>query len=255
MIDSKTDDRVRNRLLDIPKRIMLSPYHGALVAGERSARYVRSLGVAAEHIASHYNTLDIASLRVLTAGMAASKFSARPFLIVARLIPEKNLSVALEAYSRYRKSGGKRRLSVIGEGPEGDRLQAQARRLSISDAIEWCGSRSRAEVAASMRQALALLLPSMSETYGLVVIEALAQGLPVIVSTRAGVVDLPVTNGNGAVLIDPQNVAGIEQAMRELDCGEAEWKVWSDAASAAAGKADARHFAASVVQLAGLEQH
>lgn len=254
MIDSKADDRARGPILQWLKRIMLSPYGGALVAGKRSADYVRSLGVSADRIALHYNTLDIGALRNLAKHVETLAFASRPFLVVARLIPEKNLAAALEAFAAYRNAGGKRVLAIIGEGPEEERLRALADDLGLAGLIEWRGSHSRGDVAVAMRRALALLLPSTSETYGFVVIEALAQGLPVIVSERAGVVDLPIINGVEGRVIDPANVAQICAAMQAIDSSEEEWRAWSDAASAAAGRAQTHHFVASVEGLAGLEQ-
>ncbi len=254
MLDSKADDRRRNPITNWLKRLSMRPYAGAIVAGERSAEYARQLGIPEDAIASHYNALDIAALQRLTFQAEAVEFAGRPFLIVARLIPEKNLHVGLEAYSQYVTKGGKRRLSIIGEGPEEASLMATAERLGLTGYVDWLGARPRVEVAQAMHGALALLLPSTSETYGFVVIEALAQGLPVIVSERAGVVDLPIDNGVEGLVIDPANTSQLTQAMWKIDSGESAWIEFSNAALSAADRGDTRHFVRSVEQLAGLER-
>lgn len=251
MLDSKADDRPRNPLLAIPKRVMLAPYRGALVAGERSARYAAELGIDRHRIASHYNALDIAGLRALGGSTATTAFVERPFLVVARLVPEKNLAMALRAFASYRRTGGKRRLAIVGEGPLGPELASLARTLGLTDQIEWRGKCGRAAIMSAMRGALALLLPSTSETYGLVVVEALANGLPVVVSCRAGVVDLPLVNDREGMVIDPASDGQLLAAMQALDRDQELWQRMSCAARQAADLADTRHFLASVECLAG----
>lgn len=249
MLDSKVDDPRGKLPIRWLKRFMMLPYHGALTAGERSAAYARALGI--RQVASHYNTLDIAALQELGESGPGVPFDERPFVIVARLIQQKNLGAALEALATYRSHGGARGLVVIGDGPEGPKLRDQALRLEIGDLVDWRGALPRAEVAMAMRQSLALLLPSISETYGFVVLEALAQGLPVIVSGRAGVIDLPINDGAEGLVIDPTRTADLVSAMERLDRGEATWRTFSDAARAAAMRGDARHFVKAIEELTG----
>jgi len=252
MIDSKADDRPRSRFSRMASRIALLPFAAALVAGPRSQDYVASLGIPAWRTQPHYDTLSVRTLRALADGDEPPGFADRPFLVVARLVPEKNLGAALEAYAYYRShGGGARRLIVIGEGPEADVLRQQSQRVGIEEHIEWRGWQDRMAVAKAMRMSLALLLPSTSETYGFVVIEALAQGLVPIVSVNAGAVDVLIDQGMNGFAVDPDNPQDLYEAMIALDHSEVLWRRMSAAALAASERGDVRHFVRSVELLAG----
>ena len=249
MLDSKSDDRPRDPVFALPKRIMMLPYAGALVAGERSARYAENLGISSERIVSHYNTLDVSALQKAGSGALPIGFADRPFLVVARLIPEKNLAFLLSVFAEYLEQGGTRGLVIIGDGPLGAQLRRRASELGLDSHVVWRGRCGRIEVAQAMRRSLALLLPSISETYGLVGIEALAQGLPVIVSRRAGFVDLPIREGREGFLVDPECPETLLEAMQRLDHDEERWLRMSARAAKTAQLGDVRYFVRSVEQL------
>lgn len=251
MGDSKWDDRPRRMLGCIAKRLALLPYCGAIAAGPRSADYFRRLGVAQNRIAGGYDTLDIARLRKLAGhkSAAAANFlrdDDAPFLIVARLIREKNLAAALRAYAAYRNGGGSRRLRIAGDGPLRESLQTTAADLGLSDTVDWLGNVPNAVAMAQMAKAYALLLPSVQETYGLVVVEAFAAGLPAIVSQRAGVTDALVQDGVNGIVINPPNAAELFTAIGRMDADPALHSAMSRAAWDSAMRADARHFANAV---------
>lgn len=98
-------------------------------------------------------------------------------LYVGRLSPEKGLDTLLAAWQRV---AGKVPLKIVGDGPLADRVASAAR--EIGD-VQWLGQQSRDKVLALMRNAFALIVPSVwYETFALVVAEAYAVGLPVIAS-------------------------------------------------------------------------
>ena len=250
MLDSKEDDRKRSRSSRWLRRLSLAPYRGALVAGPRSREYAQSLGIAADRIASDYNALDVASLKAMGETAQPIAFGDRAFLVVARLVGKKNIPAALRAFGRYvRDHGGKRRLAIIGEGPERARLQELAGTLQVGERVDWLGGRPRAEVAVAMRRAHALVLPSTVEQYGLVVAEALAQGLVPIVTARAGSVDVLIDNGVNGLVFEPEDEQALLDAMLALDMNEDLWRQMSVAALTSAWRGDIRHFVASVNRL------
>lgn len=95
-----------------------------------------------------------------------------------------------------------------------------------------------------------LILPSLEEQFGLVVLEAMALGLPAIVSNRAGAVDLLVDNLVNGIEVDPLSRAGLVAAMAEIARDEARWERFSLAAREASERGSAAHFAAAVARLA-----
>ena len=102
------------------------------------------------------------------------------FLVVGRLTRLKGLDVALRALSGLK--GYDWTLDVLGEGDERVSLELLASELGIGERVRFLGDRERQEVESYMAGASCLLFPSYSEGMGLVVLEALSAGLPVIAS-------------------------------------------------------------------------
>lgn len=253
MIDSKFDDKPRSIQRELVKTLAMAPYCGALVGSRRSAAYVRFLGMAARPVAEGFDCLDVAHLQGLSARpRGAVAHGLRHFLIVARLVPEKNLQLALHAFARWRAVAvHPRRLRIIGAGPADIALRNLAAELGIAGQVDFVGTQGRVAVAEAMRDALCLLLPSKQETFGFVVVEALAQGLPVLVSGNAGAVDGLIDNGVNGWIIDPCRPAVLIAAMARLDADGAAWAAASAVALAAAPRGDVRHFVRGVAALAG----
>ena len=248
--DSKGDDRDRSRLNAVARKVMMWPYHGALVAGPRSAQYVASMGISQDRIALNYSSLDIARLRRLGELSLSVAFVERPFMIVARLVAKKNIATAIRAFASYRHNGGQRNLEIAGDGPEGPALAQLSAALGLSEHVRLLGALNQAEVALAMRKSLAMILPSTVEQFGLVVTEALAQGLVPIVSSHAGAVDVLIDHGENGVVFDPTDEEALLRAMESLDRDESLWKRMSAAAYKSADRGDVRHFVASVEELA-----
>jgi glycosyltransferase involved in cell wall biosynthesis len=101
-----------------------------------------------------------------------------PFLFIGRLVPYKGLEVLVEAMAGVREG----RLVLVGEGPLRASLVEQIKTLGLADRVRVAGALPRKEILAIMSHARALVLPSLdaSETFGLVQLEAMAAGLPVV---------------------------------------------------------------------------
>lgn len=251
MADSKYDDFPRRAWVERVKALLLRPYHGAIVASRRSAEYFAGLGVPRRRIVPGYDTLDLARLRTQgNRDAPVPAFASRAFVIVARLVPKKNIAAALRAYAAYRARGGsKRRLRILGDGPLEAELKAEAEALAIGDAVDFAGFVQTEAVSDTLRAALALLLPSVEEQFGFVVIEAMALGVPVICSRNAGAVDLMVDDGLNGFVVDPADSDAIASAMLTLDRDEGRHGAMAAAAAKAAPRGDAAHFADGVARL------
>ena len=94
---------------------------------------------------------------------------------------EKGFDVLLRALAISLAGGDRFHLSIVGKGYEGDALRTLAHELGIESAVTWVGAPDRAEMPAIYRAADAFVLASRHESFGVVVIEALASGLPVVV--------------------------------------------------------------------------
>ena len=99
-------------------------------------------------------------------------------LFVGRLVPFKGLAMLLEAIARVRVEFAVR-LEVIGDGPMGTVWRADAARLGLAGLVNFRGVQTLDEIAAAMRSAHVLCLPSIRESGGAVVLEAMASARPV----------------------------------------------------------------------------
>ena len=251
LMESKFDDYPRSLWREVGKSLFVAPYNGALAPSRRSRDYFAFLGIRRDTIELGYSAIDIARLSDAAKGDPKNiAFSKRPFLIVARLVPKKNISRVLQAFAQYRKgSKDRRELHIVGYGPLREELEAQAAKLGVGKAVRFLGAQEASEVAKAMAGAAALVLASTEEQFGLVVIEALAVGLPVIVSSNAGATDVLVRNLDNGVVIDPYDVESIVRAMAHIGGSEEVWQAMRERALETAERCDAARFAEGVARL------
>lgn len=169
--------------------------------------------------------------------------STRPVaLFVGRVAHEKNIGFLLEALLQARHTRPDLLLLIAGEGPAEDDLRREVARLGLHDAVQFIGYLDRArELPDCYAAADAFVFASRTETQGLVLLEAMAAGLPVVALAEMGTVDI-LAPGQGAVVpVDDPEVFGraladlINQPSRVRDlAGQARAyaATWSDAAMA-----------------------
>lgn len=224
MGDSQWRDRRRNPVKEWIKGWWVRRHFDAgFVAGERAAAYLQRLGCPLDRIWTGYDVVDNDRIAgaVSTArdradeGRRALGVPTRYFLFVGRLSPEKNLPRLIEAYAAYRRGAGPSAwgLVLVGGGPQDGVLRRLAQ---ATDGIVFAGFQQADRVADYYGLASCLVLPSLSETWGLVVNEAMAAGLPVLVSHRCGCVPELVRQGSNGYLCDPLDTHGIARAMAVL---------------------------------------
>ena len=101
----------------------------------------------------------------------------------------------------------------MGSGPQGDELKALAAELGVAQAVEFTGGLSKDKLTANYLEATAMVLPSWSEPWGLVVNEALHYGCPVIVSDRCGCVPELVENSDCGLVVACEDVGDLAAKM------------------------------------------
>jgi glycosyltransferase involved in cell wall biosynthesis len=136
------------------------------------------------------------------------------FLSVGHLVPQKGFDVLLHALALCHARGDRFHLSIVGKGYEEERLRAIARELGLDAAVTWLGAPERSSMPEVYRAADAFVLASRHESFGVVVIEALASGLPVV-ATRCGGPEEIVTPEVGE-LTPPEDPAALADAMSRL---------------------------------------
>ncbi len=250
---SKFDDYRRQLWREMLKCFFYLPYNGGIASGTRSVDYMCFLGIPANKVKPNYNAVSMARIRELSGASPAPAGLAhrdRHFVLVARFVPKKNISTALEAFAKYSSlTHNPRVLHLCGSGPLESQLREQVRLAGIEQLVVFRGFLQTADVCRTFASCLALLLPSIEEQFGNVVPEALAMGVPVIVSDNCGARDLLVRTGVNGFVIEPDNVEGLALFMRMLAEDENLWKSMCLAAQEASERGDAQRFAESVISL------
>ncbi len=104
------------------------------------------------------------------------------FISIGTLEYKKGMDVLLRAFAAVSERLGEAGLTICGAGPDAAALAQQAKELSVEDKVIFTGRISREEVAARLRENQCFVLPSRSETFGVVFIEAMACGLPIVMT-------------------------------------------------------------------------
>jgi len=138
-------------------------------------------------------------------------------LFVGRLVERKGVHYLLEALAQLRGSRPVR-LRVVGDGPMRPALEARARELGVEDLVTFEGFISNQELAQRFAECDAFVLPAVvdakgdTEGLGVVLVEALSYGKPVIASAAGGITDV-VRDGETGFLVPPADVAALVAAI------------------------------------------
>jgi glycosyltransferase involved in cell wall biosynthesis len=123
-------------------------------------------------------------------------------LYVGRLAREKNLPLLFETAAKVFSARPTARLWLVGDGPYRERLTMQARELGVGDRVKFVGAVDREEVDRFYAAADLFVFPSVTETQGLVVQEAMSHGLPAVAVTGGGASASIQDHSNGFVVKD-----------------------------------------------------
>jgi glycosyltransferase involved in cell wall biosynthesis len=233
----------------LPVRLFVRNAAAALPAGTLAREYLVSYGGPRERMFLFPNTCDVARLARASERARGQRAALRqslhlhsgPLLLyVGRLVPAKGLDTLLRAFHRIRQQHSSHeqqirspsedaegtssldpsarpvpQLLLVGDGEQRCELGALAAQLGISDHIRFAGSRPWDELPAFYAAADLLVLPSRFEPWGAVVNEAIACGLPVIVSDQVGCAPDLVNPAENGWIVPANNVESLASALAE----------------------------------------
>lgn len=136
-------------------------------------------------------------------------------LYAGRLVSGKGVDVLLRAFPRILQNCPEATLTVAGDGPERGSLEAAARSLGLGMRVSFTGAVAHADLAVLYRRAALLVLPSRDEGFGLVVVEAMGSGCPVVASDLPAIRAL-VQDGETGRLFRTGDPDRLAQAVSEL---------------------------------------
>jgi 1,2-diacylglycerol 3-alpha-glucosyltransferase len=229
MSESARGDEPRTSWKEFVKRQIVGLYSAALVGGQRHVDYMVELGMPRNRIFTGYDVVDntyfagrvleIRSLDRLQADEIRKKYGLPEnyFLASARFIEKKNLPRLIRAYAEYRRRTEENTpwdLVLLGDGPLRESLNSQLSTLNLQAHVHLPGFKQYDELPVYYALANAFVHASTTEQWGLVVNEAVASGLPVIVSERCGCVpELVQDNG---FTFDPANEGELPERLLQM---------------------------------------
>jgi 1,2-diacylglycerol 3-alpha-glucosyltransferase len=256
MTETKEDDADRIPWREVVKRSLVGLYDAALVGGAPQRAYLEKLGMPAEAIFLGFDAVDnrffadgadVARHAPESCRHLAGLSDPSPFFLASnRFIPRKNLGRLIEAYGLYRRQEASPwRLLLLGDGQERAVLESLVRALGI-EGVEFCGFQQINELPAYYGRAGAFVHPALVEQWGLVVNEAMAAGLPVLVSERAGCAPDLVRHGINGFTFDPLDTAELARLMGVISESTHDRAVWGAASRALVAEWSPERFASGL---------
>lgn len=175
----------------------------------------------ATHLHSIPNGVDFAALtrKICGTPTVANRHSLKPdsfVLFLGRLHNRKGVDVLIKAFQRVAGSNPNASLVIAGDGTEISLLRSQSERTGIANRIHFAGSVRGADRLWLLQNCLCLVLPTRTrETFGLVLLEAMANRKPVIGTRLGGILDLIEENQNG-FLVQPNDVNDLARALVKI---------------------------------------
>jgi glycosyltransferase involved in cell wall biosynthesis len=194
------------------RRFLLKTADSVIVNGQSGARYIRGLGVRAEKIVVAPYTAPVKLFDEIP--MPRDKNADGRLLVVGQMIESKGLQLFVQSLCRWNANRGKARCEVwfVGDGPLRGNLQQIIQRAGIS--ARFVGAIPYEDLPKYYRECSFLAFPTLSDTWGLVVNEALASGLPVLGSVYSQSVQELVRDGYNGWIFKPDSY---EETSRMLD--------------------------------------
>lgn len=148
-------------------------------------------------------------------GRDAERAPGKRLVFVGRLAAVKGVPVLLEALARLRADDPEVTLTLVGDGPERGWIEARIAALGLAGAVTVTGYLGQGEVAAELAGSDIFVLPSFAEGVPVVLMEAMATGLPVVTTRIAGIPEL-VEDGVSGLVVPPGDAAGLAGALATL---------------------------------------
>jgi glycosyltransferase involved in cell wall biosynthesis len=220
-------------------RVLATSRHSA----ERLAVYY---GLEPELLRVVPEPIDLARWRKALENAPAVPLETPTILCVAHLYPRKDVPTLLDAVARLPGVS----LHVVGTGPELSRLEKLAKKLQLADRVQFLGHVSFERLAVEYRMADVFCLPSRQEGFGIVFLEAMAAGLPIVAARAAAVPEL-VADGECGILVPPGDAPALAEALERLLADAKERRRLGDAGRRRVERYDAPKVAAQFLDAIG----
>jgi glycosyltransferase involved in cell wall biosynthesis len=201
--------RFKNLIIRKIRSLILSRADLIVTAGPASSKAVEAMGIAPEKIASLFNPVDVTWFHSFARNHQTSIRIGHHYIYVGQLIDRKNVATVLRSFAAIRIEGDT--LTIVGDGVLSQKLRELSASLGIAESVIFEGHRNQEDLAVLYAASNTLILVSSNEVWGLVVNEALASGLHVVVSNKCGVAEF-VHDMDGAFICG-EDLKSVQEAM------------------------------------------
>ncbi|MEA5503155.1 glycosyltransferase family 4 protein [Halotia wernerae UHCC 0503] len=204
------------------KSWIVKKYKSALVGGQPHKRYLIKLGMPPEAIFLGYDVVGNDTFNLDNIKYLPKPIEKPFFLAINRFISKKNLSFLISSYAAYWQIVGDKAWDLVlcGDGQLRPQLEQQISELGLENYIHLPGFLQQDELLPFFAHANCFIHASVQEQWGLVVNEAMAAGLPVLVSNHCGCFEDLVLEGVNGFGFDPENQAELTQLMVKISSNE-----------------------------------
>jgi glycosyltransferase involved in cell wall biosynthesis len=218
MSESKEDDAPRTWWRELIKSWLIKPYKAALVGGQAHKRYLIKLGMSTNSIFLGYDVVGNDFLQPDKIQSLPNPLKKSYFLAINRFVPKKNLLFLISSYAAYRQIAGNNAWDLVlsGDGQQRPQIEQLIAELGLSDVVHLPGFLQQNELLPYFVHASCFIHASIQEQWGLVVNEAMAAGLPVLVSNRCGCFEDLVIEGVNGFGFDPENSQQLTDLMLKV---------------------------------------
>ncbi|MBD3206229.1 glycosyltransferase [Candidatus Bathyarchaeota archaeon] len=191
--------------------LRLSRYASLVITvSESTKRKLIHSGIPSEKIRVVYGGVDLNDFEGIESDDPKNNL-----LYVGRIVPEKRVEDLLEAFKLLLAEESELNLVIVGSGNWMDNLKAHAKYLGIDDRVNFTGFVSNSEKIKLIKESMFLVLPSLMEGLGLVLLEAMACGKPVIAINRGGPREV-IEHGVNGFLVEPCSSDSLFEFMLRL---------------------------------------
>lgn len=197
----------------ISRKVIAKHSDAFLVSGIKAREKLISWKVPEEKIFTELLTVDTS---VFKSDVYSSQSNKNIILYVGSMVKRKGVDLLISALPYIKQDY---QLRIVGNGSEDEIriLKKLAQELKIADKIEWCGFKTGRELVSEYENATVFVLPTREDCFGLVLLEALSAGIPIVASKYAdGAYDI-INDINGC-LVNPYNSVEIAESIEKVLC-------------------------------------
>lgn len=248
--ETTENDAPRSKWRETLKSWIIKRYKSALVGGQPQKRYLIELSMPADAIFLGYDVVGNEVFHPNKITVLPRPLEKPYFLAINRFVPKKNLSFLISSYAAYHQAAGANAWDLVlcGDGQLRTQIEQKLFELGLKDVVHLPGFLQQDELLPYFAHANCFIHASIQEQWGLVVNEAMAAGLPVLVSNRCGCFEDLVSEGVNGFGFDPENLQQLTDLMLKVSSEEINLQAMGQAAFAHIQKFSPDYFAQGLMQ-------